>query len=255
MPKYVTMSGKQARRGYERMNYCRNCGEILDPELRRCPYCGKRNRPDTQKHKNAGYTRSKPQAQTKLQPNPGSALGIIVRSAILVVLLTVLIVVGWVITNKETIDLWLSYEDNMEQMETYLEAEDYLMLGECFMLWNRTYTGLDTYESYYPVLHSAFSYRLIYNDVMNYVLAEEEYKDDRLDSLVRVITTDYKTFNADEYRYHENSETLENRQHVANMKEMINNMLIVYCGLTEEDTAQLDDRLSEQELYRMFDSR
>lgn len=64
----------------------------------------------------------------------------------------------------------------------------------------------------------------------------------------------YKTFNADEYRYHENSETLVNRQHVANMKEMINSMLIVYCGLTEEDIEQLDG-ISEQELYQMFDSR
>ena len=226
------------------MNYCRNCGEIIDPKLRRCPYCGKRNRQDAKEHRNAGDAKSGPKPDMK----------VIARRVILGVLVLVLITGFVYIKFGNNIRLRFSYKENMEQIKAYLETEDYLMLSECYAEWDSIYSGRAEYDSYYPVLRLSREYGQLYESILDYALATEENKAHELEMLVDDLRYYHRDFSYDRYQQYQYSEVPENQQHVANMLETVDDMLIVYCGFTEEETRKLDE-ISEGELYRIFDSK
>ena len=229
---------------------CWNCGEILDPEIRRrCPYCGKRIRSDEQKYREEKKPEPKRKTEAKSNPDRGATVR---KIGIVVIVLAVSSVLGYVIC-RNVIKSQNAYKETIEQIEACLETEDYLMLSEYAYEYDSHYSGRDEYDSYYPILHTARYYSRIYEDILDYTLAEEEDKDNELRSLVSSLMIYHSSFGDDSYLYYEQYDTPGSRQHIANMQETVNHMLIVYCGFTEEETEQIND-MSERELYRIFDS-
>lgn len=225
---------------------CEHCGGEITLESANCPYCGTVNKHAQQHAENMtvyrrGFEKTRKGVQDATHKYAGTTVRLIII-AVLVVLITVLLVVSanayswkrmWVSTQNEK-----NAEQIMEQMDAYLEQEDYLAFS-AFCEERYIYAYDTVFEQYIAVERAAQYYCYVYQSIMEVacppIYLEQETAIERLAENLDYF---YEYLDLNDYEYYE-IDLEQSEQILADMEDNISKLLQEYCGLTEQETAAM----------------
>lgn len=225
---------------------CNYCGGNLSLRDELCPHCGRVNRDAAQhirdmRHYRGEFEETKEEVYTESRWHSG-----ISSKVILLAVLVVLIVVFVLIENffyevsyrAKKMMAALRTETYCERLENYLEKEEYIELQAFAAAKRLQYT--DGYEKYESVIGAAQSYANVSVQIMEFSQAEEEELSEQAEYLADSMEYFYKWSDMGYYDWMKETSTEENETALKQMRENIKALLMTYCGLTEEETEQLE---------------
>lgn len=220
---------------------CSHCGGSLTLKDEYCPHCGQLNEQSVQhirdmKHYEGQFKETKQGVWARLWKYQGVSVRVVVLAV-----MAILIIAAWLANdNLYSIERSIinarsarNVESNIEQINAYLEAEEYIDLYY-FMETNRlgTYAN-EEYEAYIPLERASCYYGLVYEEILLFALGEEP--ESYLDSLGSDLELFYSYADPETLEYYEGADTEQARTAFADMREKVRALLITYCGMTEEE--------------------
>lgn len=225
-------------------------------EAEKCPHCGKINIHAQQHIRDMReYQGAFADTQSDVYRVARNHSGITVRAVIISVLLLVIVAVIFMHSQMYSIkyDLRESEANRKakqykELLEEYLEEENYQAFGAFCNAYNISGYG-DAYEEYRPVINVTREYSYLYRYVMELKTAQREYMyESSLESIGRSLDNFYEYMKDDGYNYGEAADNAETKETLQAIEEKVKALLIVYCGLTEEEAASLKDLSSAKRM-------
>lgn len=235
---------------------CQYCGGNLSLEAEKCPYCGKINIHAQQHIKDMrDYQGAFADTQSNVYRVARNHSGITVRAVLISVLLLLIVVVIFFHAQMYSIkyDLRESEANRKakqykELLEEYLEEENYQAFFYFCNAYNISGYG-DAYEEYRPVINVVREYSYLYRYVMELKTAQREYMyDSSLESIGRTLDSFYEYMDEESYYFGEAADNAKTREILQAIEEKAEDLLIVYCGLTEEEAASLKELSSAKRM-------
>ncbi len=224
---------------------CRYCGGNLSLEAEVCPYCGKVNEHAQQHVRDMKRYRSAfERTRRDVQDSAHRFSGITVRVAIACVMFVAIIVLF--IAGARAYEfrrMWYEGQANkraaeyMEQMDTYLEQEDFLSFTN-FCTEKYIYTYDTEFEKYSQLEQLSRNYMYVYEQMMG-VLCPPQYleKEEILERLTESLEYFYDTLDPERYSYYKGYDSEQNQKAIAAMEYHVQLMLRSFCNLTQEEAA------------------
>lgn len=235
---------------------CQYCGGNLSLEAEKCPHCGKINIHAQQHIKDMrDYQDAFADTQSDVYRVARNHSGIAVRAVIISVLL--LLIVTMIFCNAQMYSIKYDLRESeanrkakqyKELLEEYLEEENYQAFGAFCNAYNISGYG-DAYEEYRPIINVTREYAYLYRYIMELKTAQREYMyDSSLESIGRTLDTFYEYMVDEKYNYGVAADNAETRKTLQVIEEKAEALLIVYCGLTEEEAASLKELSSAKRM-------
>lgn len=235
---------------------CQYCGGNLSLEAEKCPHCGKINIHAQQHIKDMReYQGAFADTQSDVYRVAKNHSGITVRAVIISALL--LVIVGVIFFNAQMYSIKYDLRESeanrkakqyKERLEEYLEEENYQAFWAFCNAYNISGYG-DAYEEYRPIINVAREYTYFYRYIMELKTVQREYMyDSTLESVGRTLDSFYEYMENDGYNFGEVAENEETIERLQAMEEKVKSLLIVYCGLTEEEADSLKELSSAKRM-------
>jgi len=222
---------------------CKHCGGRISLEVAYCPYCGMPNE-HAQQHVKDMQTYHEVYEDTRedVQEAAHKYTGTTVRVIVIAILITVIILLTVLASNGYSLKRsWMrkQAEKNaaqvMEQMDTYLEDEEYIsFVSFC------DEKSIDTFESdfegYEPIVRAGRYYAYTYYGIMKIATPPTYAKtEDLVEQLAESLDTFYTSLDMEQYQYYENVDEAKVKEVFASMEEKTELLLQTYCGISEEE--------------------
>ena len=236
---------------------CEFCGGNLSLEDLNCPHCGKENKQARQHIRDMQrYHGEFEKTKKEIYAVGRSYSQITVRAIIIVVLVIALIITAVLYSEAYSImrkwknrDAKVHMAEYMEQIDSYIEEEDFLALNSFFSEHPLDFYGINKeYAVYRPVIWTAQYYINIYYQVVDLADLDEEYRERRLKYLGDSIEGFYnysdraKYDNNNYYSYSDNYWNYSEEKcgkALDTMEVYVEKLLQTYCNLTQEEAAGL----------------
>lgn len=233
---------------------CENCGGNLSLEEVACPHCGTINKHAQQHVYDMNrYQGEFANTQSNVYRVTRNYAGITVRAVIITVLLIVIGIMAFVISESYSIERRLgeskakrNYKEYSAIMEQYLADENYLAF-QAFCDVNHVDFYEAPYEEYCQIIRVSNYYKYLYENIIDVAMSRADEEVEALDRerWIERIADDldyfYKHMDVKEYSYYDGVDTEENQAIVKKMKESMELLLQTHLGLTEEEAAGLEE--------------
>lgn len=245
------------------MMKCKYCGGNLTLEQAYCPHCGRPNEEaeqhvrDMEHYKNNFEdTRSDVYEVAEKNTEIMSHTVIITVLVILCVIVFVVATHSWSIRRELLqLDSKIRQGSYVEQMEQYLEDEDYIEFSAfCDRHYIGAYGSDDSYEDYRLLIDASGDYRYIYENLMKAVTTDSNRSDmlyiyyqsiaeyyGRLEQILQPVDNEYM-----EQQYQELPEDKKE-----DMEANVKILLQTYFGMTQEEAEDFDTMSNAQKIVFM----
>lgn len=235
---------------------CQYCGGTLSLEAKHCPHCGRINIHAQQHIRDMrDYQGAFADTQNDVYRVARNHSGITVRAVLISVLLLLIVVLAFANTEMYSIkydvrerQANLNAKQYREILDGYLEEENYQAFGAFCDAYNiRGY--MDEYIQYSTVIDVAREYSHLYRYVMELCTTEDDYGyKHNLENIGWALENLYVYLDEEDNRYGKIVGDKDASQIVQSIQEKAEALLIVYCGLTEEEAAGLKDLSSAKRI-------
>lgn len=233
---------------------CENCGGNLSLEEVACPHCGTINKHAQQHVYDMNrYQGEFANTQSDVYEVTRNYAGITVRAVIITVLLIVIGIMTFVISESYSIERGLgeskanrNYKEYSAIMDAYLAEENYLAFN-AFCEINHVDYHRAPYEEYVQLARVSNDYKYLYETIMDIAMSRDDEEMELLnqerwlDRITEELDSFYKNTDVNEYRYYDGVDTEEKQAIVEKMKESMELLLQTYFGLTAEEAAGLEE--------------
>ncbi len=230
---------------------CENCGGNLSLEDATCPHCGTVNSHAQQHIKDMNRYQGEFQKTRKnVYAVTQNYAGITVRAAIITVLLILIVVLSVLAASDYEIESGLArresnrnFKEYEQLLNQYLEEENYLAFSAfCEARYLRGYDS--PYEKYLPVQRASSQYAYLYEYIMRANTKQQEGADREdiarcAEYIGEQLNYFYESLDMERYTYVNGADSEQNRKALERMEQNVRLLLQTYCGLTEEDVADL----------------